>query len=531
MNNTIDTDVYSNIKEIYKKSSYLDHYGGSVFITFISCIVFVFLFGYFYVKNNIQFYKTNWATEKCSPLGVMFAGLINKVHGMSGFQVTEQNFTGCLNNIVSLLADDAVEPIRFATSTLFDAIHILQEALQMIRTRIMGLVNNMKNIVSDIFGKIFNFLAPIRKMLIKFRDTLAKVNAAMVSSMFSAVGMFLGIKSFIGSFISIAVIVLIALAVIITVLLMFFFTAPLAVPPLIIFTGLSAIIIYITVALGEIMELTKPNMPEKPRCFDGNTRIKMKCGEMKTIDTLQPGDELHDGSRVTSTMKLSTHGIDMFEYNDVIVSGNHNIMNSDGVWKHVKIMDGSKPLTEYYHSYIYCINTTSKTIKINGMIFSDWDDLDEMEIFNIRQLCSALIPKYFDRQHIHKYLDGGFVSSTKVELQDGHTVSLDKLKVNDILRFNGRVLGIVKIDASDIKVKRYTIDDRSYITGPNNVLCDSDIDELTTLHMYGNEISENPRYLYHVITEDGKLMVEGVQFYDYDGSLEYFIDLNNVKKI
>ena len=230
-------------------------------------------------------------------------------------------------------------------------------------------------------------------------------------------------------------------------------------------------------------------------------------------------------------MKLSTHGIDMFEYCDVIVSGNHNVLDSDGVWKQVRYMNGSKPLEGYYNSYIYCINTTSKTIKINGAVFSDWDDLDEMEIFNIRQLCSTMIPKYFDRQHIHKYLDGGFIGSTEVELQDGHTIPLDRLKVNDILRFNGRVLGIVKIDASNIKVMRYTIDGRDYITGPNNVISDDDVDELTTLHMVGSEISETPRYLYHVITEDGNLMVEGVQFYDYNGSLEYFINLKKVKSL
>lgn len=519
----MENNIYDTVKEVYKKSTYLDHYGGSVFITFITVIVFFLLFSYFYIMSNAKALRKDWPSQRCNPSVIPFAGFVMDDPKLSKFEFTGQNFNSCLNNILTQISNDALQPLNFATSVVGGAVGGVSGVLNSIRERIAKMVENMENTIGNIFGRILNFLTPIRFMLIKMRDSLYKMNAIVLTALYSAVGTFLGIKSFIGNFITIAIIVLIALAVIIAVLLMFFFTAPLAVPPLLIFTALSAVVIYIIAALGEIMELTKPDMPEKPRCFDGSTIVELNGGVKCRMRDLKPGQYMSDGSKITATMKLSTHGITMYDYNGIVVSGNHNVMVDDGVWKAVKDLDESIEIPDYDDEFIYCINTTSKRIKIDRRYFSDWDDLDDIEIFNIRTKFIDIMPSYFNRDQFHKYLDGGFAGSTLIEMEDGNVKMLQDIDVNDELRFNGRVLGVVKINMNDLKLTKYIIDDKVFYGGPNNVICDNEIVSYEK-ESIGPDLESPNSYLYHLITEDGRLVIDGVKFYDYDGCMEFYLN-------
>ena len=173
--------------------------------------------------------------------------------------------------------------------------------------------------------------------------------------------------------------------------------------------------------------------------------------------------------------------------------------------------------------FIYCINTTSKRIKIDRRYFSDWDDLDDIEIFNIRTKFIDTMPSYFNRDQFHKYLDGGFAGSTLIEMEDGNVKMLQDIDVNDELRFNGRVLGVVKINMNDLKLTKYIIDDKVFYGGPNNVICDNEIVSYEK-ESIGPDLESPNSYLYHLITEDGRLVIDGVKFYDYDGCMEFYLN-------
>ena len=51
---------------------------------------------------------------------------------------------------------------------------------------------------------------------------------------------------------------------------------------------------------------------------------------------------------------------------------------------------------------------------------------------------------------IHKYLESGIDGNTLIELENGHSVKLKNIKINDQLYFGERVLGIGKIETKDI---------------------------------------------------------------------------------
>ena len=70
--------TFKKINELYNKKGFIDKYGADIWLTIIICLIFFCITSYYYVLNNIEPIKANWANEKCNPAVLPFAGLINK---------------------------------------------------------------------------------------------------------------------------------------------------------------------------------------------------------------------------------------------------------------------------------------------------------------------------------------------------------------------------------------------------------------------------------------------------------------------
>lgn len=522
-------NITNKLKQIYKDKTYLNEYGGSVFITFITLIIFFVLISYFQVMNHTKPIKDNWIKERCNPMVIPFAGLINKDPHLSTAEFTGKNFTNCTTNILINIVHDFLKPIGYVADIIKNSVKDVSKDINMVRKKISDMLGEIADIDKEIMGRILNFLMPLHLMMIKIKDILMKSQAGLITTLYSVIGAYLGLKTFVGAFISILIAGLIILTGIIVVLLIFFFTIPLAIPLLIVYTAVAVPLVIIIAEMSKILHMTKASVPPKPRCFDKNTKIKKKDGSICKISNIKLGDELINGAIVTAVCKLSTHDITMYNYNNIIVSGNHNILTKDGIWKPINKLYLSKKIEYYTEPYIHCLNTTTKTIPIENSIFADWDDIDEMEIFDIKQMYfkTNLDDVIFGKSNIHKYLDGGFIGNTQIELDDGRSINIQDIEVNDVLRFGERVLGKVEIDAKKLKVAKYLIDDKEFICGPNNFINDELAGYISTMRLEGKKITDNkPTKLYHLITDKHTIIIDGVEFSDYDGCLEHL--LNNI---
>jgi len=518
-------NITNILKNIYKNKTYLNEYGGSVFITFITLIIFFVLISYFQVMNHVKPIRDNWIKERCNPMVIPFAGLINKDPHMSTAEFTGKNFTNCTTNILINIVHTFLKPIEYAANIIKGSVKDVSNDINMIRKKISDMLGEIADIDKEIMGRILNFLMPLHLMMIKIKDILMKSQAGLITTLYSVIGAYLGLKSFVGAFISILISGLIILTSIIVTLLIFFFTIPLAIPLLLIYTAVAVPLVVIIAEMSKVLHMTKASVPPKPRCFDKNTQIKKKDGSISKICNIKLGDELINGAIVTAVCKLSTHEITMYNYNGIIVSGNHNVLTKEGIWRPVNTIHKAQEIEYYNESFIYCLNTTTKTIHINNNIFSDWDDIDEMEIFDIRQhyFNNAIT---FNKNLIHKYFDGGFDENTQIELDDGRSINIKDIEVNDVLRFGERVLGKIEIDATNLRVKKYLIGNNEFICGPNNFI-NTGICYKSTMVLNGTIINEkSSNILYHLITDKHTINIYGVQFSDYDGCLEHL--LNNI---
>ncbi len=519
-------NITNKLKEIYKNKSYLNEYGGSLFMTFITLLIFFVLISYFQVMNHTKPIKDNWITERCNPMVIPFAGLINKDPHLSAAEFTGKNFTNCTTNILINIIQDFLKPIEYVADIIKNSVKDVSKDINMVRAKISDMLGEIADIDKEIMGRILNFLMPLQLMMIKIKDILLKSQAGLTTTLYSVIGAYLGLKSFVGAFISIIIAFLIVIIALTVILLMIPFVGAFLSAALIAITAtVSAFLIVIIAEMSKALHMTKSSVP---RCFDKNTKIKKKDGSLWKICNIKLGDELINGGIVTAVCKLSTHDITMYNYNNIIVSGNHNILTYDGIWIPINKLPSAHKIEYYNEQYIYCLNTTTKTIPIKDSIFADWDDIDEMEMFDIKQM-------YFNNNKddvivnkslIHKYFDGGFIGNTKIELDDGRSINIQDIEVNDVLRFGERILGKVEIDATNIKVQKYIIDNKEFICGPNNFMND-EIYYVSTMQLEGKNITEGkPVKLYHLITDKHTIMINGVLFSDYDGCLEHL--LNNI---
>jgi len=142
-------------------------------------------------------------------------------------------------------------------------------------------------------------------------------------------------------------------------------------------------------------------------------------------------------------------------------------------------------IDSYYKEFIYCINTESKYIHVDDIVFFDWDEITDEEV--TRRL-----------------------------------VNIKDIEINDILKFGENILGVVKIDAKNINnVQEYNINN-NYITGSNNLVFKDE-----TLGRYNSTINMTgyqkirPKYLYHLITDTKTFKINNITFFDYSFSLEH----------
>jgi len=494
-------ETTDTIHKMYEDLSYLDQYGGSVIIFVFLLIILFCVFAYFYVMKNIQPIKDDWSNQRCNPKVIPFAGFINKPNNKGVAEFTSENFSYCMQNILVSITGYLVEPVMYATSNLNSVYSQVSGSLQSVR----GLFSNVRTYIGkvsqEIMGRIMNVMTPLIQIIITFVDTLEKAIGIMTAGLYTSLGTYYALKSFLGAIMHFLIVILITLGAIIVALWMLPFTWGAAITMTTIFISISVVLSVMVAFFSEVLHIRPdigiPGLPGRPKmnvCFDKNTMMKLATGEEKPISQICLGDVLEKSGEVTAVLKLdaSHHKHrNMFKLNNVIVSGSHKI-NYFGLWIPVSMCPKRELLREYEEPYLYCLNTTSKRIFINDMEFSDWDEIFEEDVEVLKKFCKNLHlykKEETDLRFIHEYFDYGFPSQTKIKLLNGKKKEIYDIEVGDFLKNGEAVYGVVKL--KDTK------------------------NSFTNL--------EKTNVLYHILTDSGSFEVKNSMSSDYNSCIETFL--------
>jgi len=163
--------IQDNIKELFDNASYYSRHSDDVWITTLATIIVIGIVIYLYIKSTFAGEKANWEYNKCNPLYMPFASMIN---GGSD-AMNEDNLKNCFKDLTRSIANDALGPIN-ASSNLFSAtLETLsgmyagaQEYIMYLYNLILAFFNELmlrvqriagENII--IFAKINNFLGNV----------------------------------------------------------------------------------------------------------------------------------------------------------------------------------------------------------------------------------------------------------------------------------------------------------------------------------------------------------------------------------
>jgi hypothetical protein len=450
MNNNNITEYINNL---YGKTTLSGNYASSILICILVTFFILSVLSYSIVMQQKQEIYADWNNNRCKAKYIPIAGFIAAPEGQSVNDYTMENFQYCLNAQATSTAGYLLQPITFMTSSLVALMSNTWSSIDAMRGMFASFRNNVAEFVKLLFGKLLNVISPILVIFISFLDSLQKTQGVMVSGLYTMMTMYDTIEAAIGSILELINVMLGIMVGIIALLWLIpgigWITA----------TGLSAVYVAIAIVLivlkifySLIFNTSPGSMPKKLVCFDKNVLFKMEDGQDKCIHDINVGDILENGDKVTAKMKLDTSNSRMFNIRGIIVSESH-IVKHEHKWIPVAEHNEAIEIPDYSEPFLYCLNTNSKRIELNGVIFTDWDEIYDESL----ELILDMIPiNLFEKDHfkkcmnIHRYFDVGFDENMVVDLIDNSSKKIKDIQINDVLLVGGKVYGIVEIETSEL---------------------------------------------------------------------------------
>ena len=514
----------SAVASLYEKGSYLQEYGHYVILAVVIILVTLFVVGRLHLSEIASHARSNWPMYRCNPIYAPFAGMINPTDGETSLETTAKNFEYCTQSVLTSVTKTAFAPIYYSLHALTKAIGDVATAVNDARGMFAKVRGEISDIVLNIVRRIQNIVAVQMTSMIITRNFLSRsksildVGVAVVDTLTSS------LVSVFGSVTDLILKILIVMAATIIALWATFIVGwPMA-------AALTAVMIAIMVPfmILEVFGVTVLHQesmtpPGVPHCFARGSLVDTAYGK-KPIEELEIGDVMADGAKVTGTMVLSSSDQVLYEINGVFVTAEHRVEHGGGLIK-AKHHPSGRLVSDFREPFVYCANTTSKRLHIHGMAFVDWDDLDASDMRDLQTECAkrCVEEAEFNESSVHRYLEAGLSPDTTVELDDGRTICIKDVQVNDVLRFGQVVRGTVVVDVSDVETTGlFRMPDGTILGATSNV----SVREPGMSHINTYDIPYIPyRWdrAYHLVTSPPTFMADGVRVGDYNSGLEDFL--------
>lgn len=275
----------------------------------IAIIIVIYLFYYFakgiyFVLENKKTINSQWATYRCKPYVLPFAGWLV---GPSSTSATD-NFTQCAYSMQKSFFEVFSQDYLASLNTLSSIVADQEAAIQDIRNMANYMRNSMATMAQDVYQKLY--------------DAYYRI-----SSLFGV---------FLGAFSSL----------------------------LTLFQSVFSTLLYAYYAFESIQNGPIGGVG-KFFCFDGATKIVTFNGIPRSIRKLKIGDKLLNNARVTGVFKVRSPRF-IYNYMGILVTGDHKVYENTSK-DPIKVCESSNAYKQQYtEDYIYCVNTSDHLIHVES---------------------------------------------------------------------------------------------------------------------------------------------------------------------
>ena len=221
------------IKQLYDAKGFMAKYGFQLFISIVIIFAFCVVTAYFVFDMQLRSIKHNWSTERCKPLIMPLAGIINAPNDVDKMEYASQNFSYCTSQFFTSVFEKVVSSFYYITNIIVRVFKSMLESIDAIRVFFSALKEQFIKMVVETLHGIMNFIIPFLNILIKMRDLMNKIEGMFLSIIHMLAGGYLALKSLIGSLLTLSIIiivVMILLMIIMWVLVAVFWSVPFLIP-------------------------------------------------------------------------------------------------------------------------------------------------------------------------------------------------------------------------------------------------------------------------------------------------------------
>jgi len=209
-------DVNTRIITMYENIGYLGMYGKDVLITILLFLITIGIVARSSYQAVVSELRNNWNEHKCNPIVMPFAGIIMPTPGQTTMNTTFENFNYCIQQDVSAILRIIMMPLEFIIYLTINLLGAILNAIIAFIEFLAWLKAQVSEIISELIQKIIRFIIPLVEMLVHMQDMLGKINAVLITTLYTSLNIYNLTISGIVNIMNILIHILIALIVIFT---------------------------------------------------------------------------------------------------------------------------------------------------------------------------------------------------------------------------------------------------------------------------------------------------------------------------
>ena len=413
----------------------------------------------------------NWTERRCD-IPVMFASFFFKPESdpRTNTDFAVSNFEFCLKSYVDTFMAKIMAPMQVIFSKNLNIAANAANMMNALRQIAKNLFSAFSGYLDQFYRRFNSSVFEISRVVQFLRMAMRRISGILMTMVYAGISLFNGILNAIQFVIK--VILIVCGIMIILMIILFFILFP--VIPIILYT--LVIIVKSVIPLAGIIDPGVASDAESKKggfCFAEWTEITIiRNGQYTTIPIHQVkvGDILAnsgttsinntsttvtstDVTSVTAIIHMDGTDVPLYRIGSVYVSGSHLIRGTDGIWKSVA-EDERAIRTGAFSKTVYCFNTTTNIIGINGLEFRDWEEIandDEKGQMIWNYMISSLLnhdkPYLSWKDNLKNYVNMALMSkNTHIKCEKGF-VPLQSIQIGDsVLDHEGNpqeVLGII----------------------------------------------------------------------------------------
>ena len=258
--------------------------------------------------------RQNWPIYRCNPPYWFFSENIS------------EDFTYCVQNTQMNMMGFLLQPLNFMVQSLTSIGGQFGDSIDNIRRVFNSIRGFVSEIIENVFAVFLNLIIHMNKIFISIKDSVGKMIGITVSIMYVLDG---SIKTMNSAW-----------------------------------AGPSGQLVR---AIGS--------------CFHPDTMITLANGERVKMEEAPLGAELDGGGKIFAVLKVDNAKKEALykiksESQDIYVTGEHFIFDNNK-WIQVKDYKYAEIQNNFILDYFSCLITTNRRIKIDNILFWDWED-DEL---------------------------------------------------------------------------------------------------------------------------------------------------------